>query len=86
MPQTNIAKAKARARSLGVEVKASTRMGKKLDVFNKDGKKLASIGDINYSDFLQHGDPERRRLYKARHEATRHVKNSASFFADKILW
>ena len=62
MPQTNLAKAKARAKSLGVEVKPSTRKNKKLDVFDATGKKkLASIGDKRYSDFLQHGDEERRK-------------------------
>ena len=85
MPQTNITKAKARAKSLGVEVKPSTRKNKKLDVF-KNGEKLASIGDKRYSDFLQHGDEERRKRYKARHEPYRHKKGSASYYADQILW
>ena len=85
MPQTNLAKAKARAKSLGVEVKPSTRKNKKLDVF-KNGEKLASIGDKRYSDFLQHGDEERRKRYKARHEPYRHKKGSASYYADQILW
>ena len=87
MPQTNLAKAKARAKSLGVEVKPSTRKNKKLDVFDATGKKkLASIGDKRYSDFLQHGDEERRKRYKARHEPYRHKKGSASYYADQILW
>lgn len=85
MPQTNITKAKARAKSLGVEVRPSTQKYKKLDVF-KDGKKVASIGDNRYSDYLQHGDEERRRRYKARHEPHRHKKNTPSFYADQILW
>ena len=55
MPQTNITKAKERARLIGVQVKASTRKNKKLDVF-KNSEKIASIGDKRYSDFLQHGD------------------------------
>ena len=82
MPQTNLARAKERAKSLGVEVKPSTRKNKKLDVFEK----LASIGDKRYSDFLQHGDKERRKRYKARHEPYRHKKGTASYFADQILW
>jgi hypothetical protein len=86
MPQTNLAKAQARAKSLGVEVKPSTRKHKKLDVFDDTGKKLASIGDKRYSDYLQHGDDERRRRYKARHESHRHKKGSASYYADQILW
>ena len=86
MPQTDITKAKVKAKKLGVEVKASTRKHKKLDVFSKDGKKLASIGDKRYSDYLQHGDEERRKRYKARHEPHRHKVGTASYFADKILW
>eukprot|EP00966_Prymnesium_polylepis_P077560 1796877-Prymnesium_polylepis.2 len=86
MPQINLTKAKARAKALGVEVKPSTRKHKKLDVFDVTGKKLASIGDIRYSDYLQHGDEERRRRYKLRHESYRHKKTTASYYADKILW
>ena len=87
MPQTNLAKAKARAKSLGVEVKPSTRKNKKLDVFDATGKKkLASIGDVRYSDYLQHGDEDRRKRYKARHEPHRHKKGTPSFYADQILW
>ena len=85
MPQTNLTKAKARAKMLRVEVKPSTRKNKKLDVF-KNGQRVASIGDRRYSDFLQHGDEERRKLYKARHEPYRHKKGTPSYFADKILW
>jgi hypothetical protein len=87
MPQTNLAKAKARAKLLGVEVKPSTRKQKKLDVFDVTGKKkVASIGDIRYSDYLQHDDEERRRRYKARHEPHRHKKGTPGYYADQILW
>ena len=86
MPQTNLTKAKERAKKLGVTIKPSTRKLKKLDVFSQAGDKKASIGDIRYSDFLQHGDAERRKRYKQRHERTRHVKGSPSYYADQILW
>ena len=85
MPQTNLTKARERAKKLGVTVKESTRKHKKLDVF-RDGEYVTSIGDIRYSDYLQHGDEERRKLYKARHEKDRHKKGSAGYYADKILW
>ena len=85
MPQTNLARAKERAKTLGVEIKPSTRKNKKLDVF-KQGEKVASIGDKRYSDYLQHGDEDRRKRYKARHENYRHKKGSASYYADQILW
>ena len=79
-------KAKAKASAIGVVVKASALKHKKLDVYSKDGKKLASIGDKRYSDFLQHGDKERRRLYKVRHQKNRTVKGTPGYYADKILW
>ena len=85
MPQTNLQKAKVKAAKIGVSVKPSTVKYKKLDVY-KSGEKIASIGDLRYSDFNLHGDSERRRRYKLRHEKHRHIKGSASYFADKILW
>jgi hypothetical protein len=85
MPQTNIPAAQRNAKKLGVEVKASKEKFKKLDVF-KNGEKVASIGDIRYSDYLTHKDEERKRLYKQRHAKDRKVKGSAGYYADKILW
>jgi len=85
MPQTNITKAKAKAKSLGVTVKASRRKNKKLDVF-KDGEYVTSIGDVRYSDYLLHGDQERRKRYKQRHEKHRNKVGTASYYADRILW
>ena len=53
MPQTNLVKARRKAASIGVTIKPSTRKNKKLDVY-KDGEKVASIGDLRYSDFNLH--------------------------------
>ena len=86
MPQTNLQKARAKAAKLGVSIKPSTLKNKKIDVFNKAGDKVASVGDLRYSDFNRHGDPERRRLYKLRHEKTRRKVGTASYYADQILW
>ena len=86
MPQTNLQKARAKAAKLGVTVEPSRLKNKKIDVFNKAGDKVASVGDIRYSDFNQHGDSERRRRYKARHEKHRHLVGTPSYFADRILW
>ena len=85
MPQTDLKKARVRAAALGVEIRPSRRKLKKLDVY-KDGKKVASIGDLRYSDYLQHGDETRRAAYKSRHEKNRHVLGSAGYYADQILW
>ena len=83
---------KLQAKKLGVQIKPSTRKGKKLDVY-KDNKKVASIGGAGYKDFptytkekgLQYAK-ERRKLYKERHERDRHKKGTAGFYSDKILW
>jgi hypothetical protein len=88
MPQLDkkeLAIAKKKAKKIGVDVKYSTRKNKKLDVY-KDDKKVASIGDKRYTDFIQSGDKEKRRLYKARHAKDRKVKGSGGYYADKILW
>lgn len=77
--------AQKKADKLGVTVEYSTRKNKKLDVF-KDGKKIHSIGDKRYTDFIQTGDKKQRELYKKRHEKDRKVKGSGGFYADKILW
>jgi hypothetical protein len=85
LPPHAMQKARSRAKRLGVEVKRSANKAKKLDVYRR-GEKVASIGDVRYSDFLQHGDEERRRRYKQRHEKHRHNVGTASYYADKLLW
>lgn len=80
------------ARKLGVQIKPSSKAGKKIDVF-KNGKKLASIGAIGYGDFptfkQKYGSAfaeKRRKAYKSRHKANLGVKNTPGYFANKILW
>lgn len=82
-----------RARELGVTIKPSTVSGKKIDVFDKKGKKIASIGAIGYDDYptfiRKKGKAfadERRKLYKKRHEKDRMVRGTPGWYADKILW
>lgn len=73
------------AKKLGVDIKLSTNPKKKLDVF-KDGKKIASIGQIGYKDYgvylkekgKKYAD-ERRRLYRLRHKGEDN-------YSLKILW
>jgi hypothetical protein len=84
---------KEQARALNVVVKPSTVKGKKIDVFNKKGEKLASIGALgmgDYPTFMKKKGKDyadvRRRLYKQRHEKDRHKRGSAGFYADKLLW
>ena len=87
------ARQRANAKKLGVTIKPSTNPKKKIDVFNKDGKRIARIGGMGYGDFATFMEKngkdfamERRRLYKIRHDKTRKVIGSNSYYADKILW
>jgi hypothetical protein len=83
---------KAQAKKFGVEVKPSTRKGKKIDVFSGE-KKLASIGALGMSDFptyqKTHGKAfaeKRRDLYKIRHAKDAKIKGSAGYWASNLLW
>ena len=82
-----------RAKELGVTIKPSTVSGKKIDVFNKKGEKVASIGAIGYSDYptfiLTKGKDyaeKKRKMYKTRHQKDRIVRGTPGWYADKILW
>lgn len=84
---------KDRAEKLGVVVKPSKVKGKKIDVFNKKGEKLASVGALgmgDYPTFMRTKGAEyakvRRRLYKERHEKDRHKKGTNGYYADQLLW
>jgi len=79
---------KKKAKAVGVEVRPSTRKGKKIDVF-QEGKKIASIGDLNYKDyptFLQEegkavADRHREQYYQ------RHTKTTVGEqLAKWLLW
>lgn len=83
---------KAKAKSLGVEVKPSSNPKKKIDVF-KQSKKIATVGDINYFDYpsyirekgLKYAN-ERRRLYDMRHKNDMNVKGTNGFYSKRLLW
>jgi hypothetical protein len=79
-----------KAKKLGVTIKHSTNTKKKLDVFKK-GKKICSVGNLNYDDFQIHlrkrgksFAKSRRKMYRIRHSKDR--KKGCGFYADKLLW
>ena len=83
-----------KAKTLNVEVKPSKRKNKKLDVV-KNGKIIASVGDIRYKDYPTMIETKgmgksyadgRRKLYKLRHKKDMNVKNSNGFFSSRLLW
>jgi hypothetical protein len=82
-----------KARKLGVTIKRSQNPAKKLDVFDKKGKKLASVGATGYGDYPTFMQKEgklsankHRMRYKIRHEKDRHRKGSAGYYANQLLW
>lgn len=84
-------RSKQRAKELGVEIKPSKVKNKKIDVF-KDNKKVASIGDKRFSDYVTYLEKdkklaeERRKLYNVRHKKDKDKVGSAGYYASRILW
>jgi hypothetical protein len=84
---------KTQSNKLGVTVKPSTRKGKKIDVFDKADKKIASIGDVNYLDYpgyvktrgVEYAN-QRRSAYRARHKKDINVVGSPGWLSGKLLW
>jgi hypothetical protein len=74
-----------RAKKLGVTIQPSKVKNKKIDVF-KDGIKVASIGDIRYTDYATTGNKEQRRRFKLRFDKSRKVVGSNSYWSDQLLW
>lgn len=79
------------AKKLGVQIKPSTRQGKKIDVF-RNGVKIASIGALGYKDYPtyieQYGKSyadNRRKLYYIRHNDDIKL-GTPGYYAAKILW
>lgn len=92
---------KDKAKKENVIIKPSTNKNKKIDVFNKSGVKIASIGGIkkdgtpynDYPTYLKTIGKEkadiRRKLYIARHSKEVKIKNGKktnSYYSDVILW
>jgi len=74
-----------------VEIKKSTRTGKKLMAIFYDGdKKVKTIhfGDSNYSDYTIHKDEARRQRYIDRHRKSEDWENpmTGGTLALYILW
>ncbi len=81
---------KQQAEKLGLKVKSSSVKGKKIDVFSKEGEKIASVGATGYKDYptymKENGKAfadERKKLYNLRHK---NDKGVAGILAKKLLW
>lgn len=87
------------AQKIGLTVKRSSNKSKKLDCFDKNGKKIRSKGAKGMNDFViyKHSDEmdfalKRQKLFYKRHE--KNIQNkfakdgrlSAAYLSAKILW
>ena len=81
------------AKRLNVKIAPSIRKGKKIDIYDRKGSYITSVGAKGYLDYPNYVKlfgksvaDKRRRLYKLRHKKDRLVKNTPGYFADKLLW
>ena len=82
------------ASKLGVTIKPSKLKTKKIDVFDKSGKKLVSVGAVGYMDYGTYIKVKgkkfadiRRKAYKARHgRFNSKTKYPRAYYALNILW
>jgi hypothetical protein len=78
-----------KAKKLGVSIQPSSNPKKKIDVY-KNGKRIASIGALGYSDYPTYLEKDiklankKRDQYRKRHKNDLNGKNG--YFANKILW
>jgi len=82
-----------KARENNVIVVPSILKTKKLDVYDSNGNRITSVGDIRYMDYptyvIKYGKiyaDERRRLYKLRHANDINNYNTAGYWANILLW
>lgn len=79
-----------KAKALNVVVKPSNKKNKKIDVFDKKGNFIVSIGDNRYLDYPYYlkfagkkiADQKKSNFY------LRHINNNglAGYYAKKLLW
>lgn len=81
----------AKAKALGVKIKPSKRLLKKIGVYTPLGQKLYDIGDIRYLDYAQYLKlygktfaDKRKAAYWKRH--AKDVNAGAGYYAARILW
>ena len=83
----------AQAKKLKVNIKPSITKGKKIDVYDRKGNFVTSVGARGYLDFPTYVKlfgktvaEKRRRLYKIRHQVDRTKVKSPGWYADRLLW
>ena len=84
---------KQKAKEYNVILKSNTKGKYKIDIFDKNGNYITSIGDVNYLDYpsyLRERGKEfadnRRRLYHIRHKKDISNVGSRGWWSSVILW
>jgi hypothetical protein len=84
---------KKKAKNLKLIIKPSLKKSKKIDVYDKNGYYIVSIGSTGYLDYAYYLKyygkkvaDERRRLYILRHKKDITKRETAGYYAYKILW
>jgi hypothetical protein len=79
-----------KANELGVKIYPSKKGNYKLDVYDKKGQYITSVGHKNYKDFVMYWKEkgldyanERKRLYNIRHKNDTGLRG---FYAKNLLW
>ena len=72
---------------MNIIIKPSTKPEKKFTAII-DNKKSIHFGQKNASDFTQHKNPTRKKLYENRHKTNEDWSNplTAGFYEKNILW
>ena len=82
-----------KAKQLNVIIKTSKNTLKKIDVYDLQGKFIASIGDSRYNDYGNYlkinGQiyaNQRKKLYHNRHTKNANIKYSKQWLSLNLLW
>jgi hypothetical protein len=82
-----------KAKQQDVSVRPSNDLHKKIDVFDRSGRKVASVGARGMMDYPSYIEKKgktyankRRRLYYIRHKKDGKTKNTNGWWAKKLLW
>ena len=72
---------------MNIVIKPSSRKDKKFEALI-DGKKTIHFGQAGASDFTQHKNEARKKLYENRHRKNEQWNNplTAGFWSKNILW
>jgi hypothetical protein len=84
---------KRKAKKLNVTVTRSKNATKKIDIYNKSGKKVGTAGARGYMDYPTYINElgkkfadKRRSLYRTRHKGENKKVGSNGYWAWNLLW